>query len=106
MDSGYWGSSPGINQLATQHSTPKAATMTTLAAVLAAWEDSTSTHTWRSPSPWDARVLAALMEWGYEPSDVERLLLPNADAETDGDAGPVEDAEPETDADEAEDGAA
>lgn len=105
-DSGYGGSSPQINQLATQHSTPKAATMTTLAAVLAAWEDSTGTHTWRSPSPWDARVLAALMEWGYQPSDVERLLLPDADTETDGHAGPVQDADPEDDADQAEDGAA
>jgi ParB family chromosome partitioning protein len=48
--------------------------MVTLAAVVAAWEDSTSKQTWRNPSAWDARVLSALTEWGYEPSEVEALL--------------------------------
>ena len=50
--------------------------MTTLAAVIAAWEDSTGKHTWRNPSAWDARVLGALIGWGYEPSEIESLLLP------------------------------
>ena len=61
--------------IATKASTPKAATMTTLAAVVTAWEATTGKHTWRNPSRWDARVLGALMEWGYQPSEVERLLL-------------------------------
>ncbi len=63
------------HKIASKATTPKGATMTTLAAVLAAWEDSTGKQTWRNPTTWDARVLGALAEWGYEPSDVERLLL-------------------------------
>jgi len=58
-----------------QQATPKAATMTTLAAVVTAWEASTGKHTWRNPTAWDARVLGALTEWGYQPSEVETLLL-------------------------------
>jgi len=61
-------------KLAASPANPKAATMTTLAAVVAAWEDSTGKQTWRQPSAWDGRVLAALSEWGYQPSEVERLL--------------------------------
>ena len=55
--------------------TPKAATMTTLAAVVAAWEATTGKHSWRNPTAWDARVLGALVEWGYQPSEVELILL-------------------------------
>lgn len=58
-----------------QQATPKAATMTTLAAVVTAWEASTGKHTWRNPTAWDARVLGALTQWGYQPSEVETLLL-------------------------------
>nr|AAV52095.1 putative ParB partitioning protein [Nocardioides sp. JS614] len=73
---GYYGAGyEECRKIATKAITPKAATMTTLTAVLAAWEDSTGKHTWRNPSAWDARMLGALMEWGYKPSDVERLLL-------------------------------
>ena len=61
--------------IAGRATTPKAATITTLAAVLAAWEDSIGKHTWRNPNDWDDRVLSALIEWGYEPSEVESLLL-------------------------------
>lgn len=39
--------------IATKATTPQAATMTALAAVLAAWEDSTGKHTWRNRSEWD-----------------------------------------------------
>jgi ParB family chromosome partitioning protein len=63
--------------------------MTVLAAVLAAWEDSTGKQTWRNPTGWDARVLGALAEWGYQPSEVERILLgedPQPSTEDDGDA--------------------
>jgi ParB family transcriptional regulator, chromosome partitioning protein len=74
--SGYYGAGiSACHELAGKPTTPKAATMLTLAAVVAAWEDGTGKHTWRNPSAWDARVLGALMEWGYQPSEVERLLL-------------------------------
>ena len=69
-----------------QQATPKAATMTTLAAVVTAWEASTGKHTWRNPTAWDARVLGALTQWGYQPSEVETLLLaphPTNDQPTD-----------------------
>ena len=71
----YGGGRQAAERLAGQHATPKAATMTTLAAVVTAWEASTGKHTWRNPNPWDARVLGALTTWGYEPSEVESLLL-------------------------------
>lgn len=60
--------------LATQPVTGKAQTMRTLAAVILGWEESTDVHTWRNPGPWDRRIMAALIEWGYEPSEVEQLL--------------------------------
>ncbi|WP_460841569.1 ParB/RepB/Spo0J family partition protein [Nocardioides marmoraquaticus] len=74
--SGYYGA--GIrecHELAAKPATPKAATMLTLATIVAAWEHGTGKQTWRNPSAWDARVLGALIEWGYQPSEVERLLL-------------------------------
>lgn len=71
-----------INALATQPITAKALTMRTLAAALLAWEDSTDVHTWRNPGTWDRRIMSALIEWGYEPSEVEQLLI----APDDGDA--------------------
>lgn len=72
---GYHGSRDALARLHATARTAKAATMLTLACVLAAWEDSTSVQTWRGPSAWDAEVLTALIGWGYEPSDVERVLL-------------------------------
>ncbi|MFC6695685.1 ParB/RepB/Spo0J family partition protein [Nocardioides daphniae] len=74
--SGYYGAGHDeCRKIATKASTPKAATMTTLAAVVAAWEATTGKHTWRNPCAWDARVLSALVAWGYQPSEVERILL-------------------------------
>lgn len=72
-----------VHRLATTVTTAKAATMTTLAAVVTSWEASTGKHTWRHPSAWDARVLAALTAWGYEPSEVESLLRPPDDSPDD-----------------------
>ena len=73
---GYYGAGHDeCHKVATKASTPKAATMTTLAAVVAAWEATTGKHSWRNPTAWDARVLGALVEWGYQPSEVERILL-------------------------------
>lgn len=71
----YGGGRQAAEHLAGQQATPKAATMTTLAAVVTAWEGSTGKHTWRTPNSWDARVLGALAKWGYQPSEVESLLL-------------------------------
>lgn len=66
--------SDGCQRLATAAKTPKAQTIRTLAAILTAWEDSTGVHTWRSPSTWDARIMAAIIGWGYQASEVETLL--------------------------------
>ena len=76
VPTGYYGAGyEECHKIATKASTPKAATMTTLAAVVAAWDATTGKHSWRNPTAWDARVLGALVEWGYQPSDVERILL-------------------------------
>jgi ParB family chromosome partitioning protein len=82
----YGGGRQAAERLAGQQATPKAATMTTLAAVVTAWEASTGKHTWRNPNAWDARVLGALATWGYQASEVESLLLvaqPTDDQPTD-----------------------
>jgi ParB family chromosome partitioning protein len=71
----YGGGRHAAEHLAEQQATPKAATMTTLAAIVTAWEASTGKHTWRNPNAWDSRVLGALATWGYQPSEVESLLL-------------------------------
>jgi ParB family chromosome partitioning protein len=68
-DKSRWDSASEVASIASIASTPKAATMTTLAAVVTAWEATTGKHSWRNPTCWDARMLGALMEWGYEPSD-------------------------------------
>lgn len=60
-----------------QATTPAAAAMRTLAAVLAAWEARAGVHTWRNPGPYDAAVMSALTAWGYTPSEVEHLLIPS-----------------------------
>lgn len=51
------------------------ATMLALAAVLAAYEDSTSVQTWRNTSGGDRRYFTALAEWGYTLSPVEQIVL-------------------------------
>lgn len=94
VPSGYYGAGyEECHKIATRAASPKGAIMTTLAAVVAAWEDSIGKHTWRNPTQWDARMLAALIEWGYQPSDVERLLIgeePSDDSATDDEAEAVE----------------
>lgn len=69
-----------VEALHTTQGTAKAQTMRTLAAILAAWEARTDVHTWRGPDQWDRRVMAALTDWGYAPSEVEQLLLAEQDA--------------------------
>jgi ParB family chromosome partitioning protein len=60
-----------------------------LGIVLSAYEDSWGTDTWRHPGAADVRYLAFLMANGYEPSEVERLVLgapiPQSDGEGDAD---------------------
>ncbi len=77
--------------LASEPATAKAASVRTLAAVLCAWEETSGVHTWRGPSEWDGRIMNALIGWGYEPSDVGRILI-GIDATADGveDPAPVE----------------
>ncbi len=74
----YHGVRADCQNLIAKASTPKAATMLMLGCVIGAWEDSTGTHTWRNPRPWDTRVMTALAEWGYKPSEVETLLTTTA----------------------------
>ena len=78
---GFLAGSQACTRLAADATTTKAATVRTLAAVLAAWETSTSVQTWRTPSAWDARIMAAITGWGYPPSEVE-LLLTSTDADS------------------------
>lgn len=82
-DKSRWDSGDDIAKIVQTANGPKTATMTVLAAVVAAWEDRTDTHTWRNPSAWDARVLGALVEWGYKPSEVERIVLGEESTEED-----------------------
>jgi ParB family chromosome partitioning protein len=98
VPTGYYGAGyEECHKIATKASTPKAATMTTLAAIVAAWESTTGKHSWRNPSAWDARVLGALVEWGYQPSEVERILLgeepqPSTEDDSDDDADEASDS--------------
>ena len=98
VPTGYYGAGHDeCHKIATKASAPKAATMTTLAAVVAAWEATTGKHSWRNPTAWDARVLGALVEWGYQPSEVERILLgeepqPSTEDDSDDDADEASDS--------------
>ena len=76
----YYGNRATCARIVEQATTPKAATMRTLAAVIAAWEGRSGTHTWRNPSAWDAAVMGSLVGWGYPASEVEQLLIPGDDA--------------------------
>ena len=71
----YYGNRAMCAQVVDQATTPKAALMRTLAAIVAAWEQRADTHTWRNPTQWDDVIMTALIGWGYPASDVERLLL-------------------------------
>jgi ParB family chromosome partitioning protein len=78
---GYMSQRERIARIIEAATTPKAAIMRTLAAVLAAWEERSGTHTWRNPGGWDAVVMTALTGWGYPASDVEQLLIPAKDSD-------------------------
>lgn len=72
----YYAGATECADLAVAASTPKAAIVRTLAAVLLAWEHDSDVFTWRRRDEWDSRIMAALIGWGYEASDIERSLLP------------------------------
>jgi ParB family transcriptional regulator, chromosome partitioning protein len=55
-----------------------------LALVLSAYEDHTSVETWRRSTSEDREYLSRLIEWGYEPSDIEAGVLGNAENTDDG----------------------
>ena len=78
----YYGNRATCARIVEQATTPRSATMRTLAAVIAAWEGRSGTHTWRNPSAWDAAVMGSLVGWGYPASEVEQLLIPGDDAAT------------------------
>lgn len=42
---------------------------------LTQWDGRCGRHTWRNPSELDRLVMAQLIKWGYEASEVEQLLL-------------------------------
>jgi ParB family chromosome partitioning protein len=75
--------------------TPKQAVMLAVALLVCEWEAGTSRNTWRRPSDRDRRHLSALIGWGYQPSDVERLILAQPEqpepVEDDAKPEPVED---------------
>ncbi|MBU4337269.1 MAG: ParB N-terminal domain-containing protein [Actinobacteria bacterium] len=95
-----WGTQIAIRRLA-QTATPAAATMRTLAVVLAAWEARSGVHTWRNPGPYDAAIMAALVAWGYPASEVEQILTaaPDEDHPADEPDEQNEDDEPDIAAD-------
>jgi ParB family chromosome partitioning protein len=78
----YYGNRATCARIVEQATTPRSATMRTLAAVIAAWEGRSGTHTWRNPNTWDAAVMGSLVGWGYPASEVEQLLIPGDDAAT------------------------
>ena len=62
---------------------PRQAVMLALALLVCEWESGTSRNTWRHPSERDRRYLGALIQWGYQPADVEQLILTDLTATPD-----------------------
>ena len=70
----YWGVTAQVEAKA-DAANPRQVLMLAVALIVREWEFTTSRNTWRAPSGRDRRVLTALIGWGYQPSDVERLIL-------------------------------
>jgi ParB family chromosome partitioning protein len=64
---------------AAENASPARATVLTLGLMLAAIESATGRHTWRNPTATARSYFAAIGQWGYELSDVERLVLADPD---------------------------
>ena len=56
-----------------------------LALALGAYEDFTSTDTWRNPTPQDREYFQMLVEWGYQLSDIEASIMGEEQASTEAD---------------------
>ena len=67
-----WGYDPFKDHVATHATRPEFAL---LAIVMASFEKQMPKDIWRHPSKEAKYYLAKLIEWGYTPSDVEKLLL-------------------------------
>ncbi|MFK5691367.1 ParB/RepB/Spo0J family partition protein [Ornithinimicrobium sp. LYQ92] len=68
---------PKMHQEVTATRTTKARmTMLALLQVIGQWEVEASRATWRNPSQWDQRIMAAFIAWGYTPGDVEQKIAP------------------------------
>lgn len=78
-DGGYQSGAQVAARVLAQATTPAAATMRTLAAVLAAWEARSGVHNWRDPGDYDGAIMAALVSWGYPASEVEQMLTAPAE---------------------------
>ena len=65
-------------EVAAKNTTAKRHTVIALALVLGLWEANAGRHTWRAPTEWDARVMKALITWGYTPADVESVVSADA----------------------------
>jgi ParB family chromosome partitioning protein len=61
--------------------TPARAQHVALAVALGACESVTNKQTWRSPSPTDAAYFSQLAAWGYNLSDVERIVTGDSTAD-------------------------
>ncbi len=82
----YWGVTSKIEARANA-AAPRQVLMLALALIVCEWESTLNRNTWRRPADRDRRYLNALIGWGYKPSDVERLIIaqPEADnAQADG----------------------
>lgn len=59
----------------TSKTTPRHALRLAAACLLSQWDAGTSRATWRNPSEQDVAYMKAMIAWGYEASEVERLIL-------------------------------
>jgi len=82
-----------------EQGTPRQMLMIAVGLLVCDWETAISRETWRSPKERDRRYLTALIGWGYQPSDVERLILADTTPTDTGDPGlPSDGAEQTEDA--------
>jgi len=82
-----------------EQATPRQMLMIAVGLLVCDWESTNSRETWRSPKERDRRYLTALIGWGYQPSDVERLILADTTPADTGDpAVPNDDTEQTDDA--------
>ncbi len=86
-----------------EQGTPRQMLMIAVGLLVCDWETAISRETWRSPKERDRRYLTALIGWGYQPSDVERLILADTTPTDTGDPGLPSDGAEQTEAADTED---